>query len=80
MKTIRLLLLTLLIVSCSSEDEDCNCIKQTYIYDQVAVIGSNGLPTLQFTKVVLSQEQVTCQPEQTEVELTNGELFDIICD
>ena len=82
MRKLKLILISLLITSCSKEDlsDECNCIKETYKYNQTVVTGSNGLPRLQYTRVMLSTESVSCQDEQDQVEQGNGILFDIICE
>ena len=81
MKTIKLLLLTLLFVSCSADsvEEDCNCTKETYTIEQGVGVGQNGLPILTFDKVILSSETVECQLEQEASELGNNTFFDIKC-
>jgi len=80
MKSIKILLISLLILSCSANDDDCNCEKETYRYNQYTVTGSNGLPHLTFDKEVLSIETVNCQDEQDQVSQGNGVYFNITCD
>lgn len=81
MRTIKLLLLTLLLASCSREElnENCECNKITYEYVQGTTIGANGLPVTTFEKVILSEVEVQCQDEQTEVDNGDSTYFDIEC-
>lgn len=83
MKTIKLLLITLLITSCSSDSielDDCRCEKETFTFEQSITLGVNGLPVLSFNKVVLSNEAVNCQDEQDQVSIGNDIYFSITCD
>jgi len=78
----KLLFITgLLLASCSADsvEEDCNCEKETYTYEQRAVVGSNGLPTLIAFKVILSTERVPCQTEQEQVSMGDDTYFVIEC-
>ena len=82
MKTLKLLLLALLMASCSADsiDEDCNCKKITYTWEVEVVTGPNGLPTLVSRKVYLYEEVVNCQDEQTQVSNGDNVYFDIVCE
>lgn len=82
MKTIKLLIIALLLVSCSKDsvdEEGCECLKETYTYEQGATIGSNGLPVSTFNRVTLSIEEVVCQDEQEQTSLGNNNYFVIEC-
>lgn len=76
-----ILLFSLIILSCSAErvEDDCRCVKTTYEYNQVVSNGANGLPVIDFIKVVLFEENIDCNDEVKEVENGDGTLFDINC-
>lgn len=86
MKIIKILLLAILLVSCSTNDDstdedNCGCVKTTYEYDQYVVFDPvTGLPSIAFDKVILSTEQVNCQDEQEQASAGNQVYFDIICE
>ena len=84
MKTIKILIIALLISSCSADstDEDnCGCVNITYEYEQYVVFDPvTGLPSMAFDKVILSTEQVNCQDEQEQASAGNQVYFDIVCE
>ena len=79
MKPIKILILLLLITSCSSDNEDtCECTKTTYEIVQDVTIGSDGLPHLYFYNNILNETIVNCQNEVEQI--PEGDLyFDITC-
>ena len=80
MKTLKILLIALMIVSCSAEEtDDCNCIKEVYDIEQ-NVVWSNGLPTMQIEHVFLYDEPVGCIDEVSNQEMTGNQYFNIVCE
>ena len=76
------IVVSILLASCSASDnpnEDCNCEKETYTYEIIVLTGANGLPYLSSEKVILSNESVPCQDEQTQADLGDNIYFDIKC-
>ena len=83
MKAIKLLLITLLLSSCSEdriEDDSCRCNKETFTFEQTTTIGGGGLPVLTYERITLSNEDVACQDEQEQVSQGNDIYFTITCD
>ena len=83
MKTIKILIIALLISSCSADStaDYCGCVKITYEYEQYVVFDPvTGLPSMAFDKVILSTEQVNCQDEQEQASAGNQVYFDIVCE
>jgi len=76
----KLIILSALLLSCTAEDQDdCECIKETYKWNQQAITMPNGLPRMQATKEILSTQRVPCQEEQEQTPEGNGVYFDIDC-
>lgn len=83
MRKLFLLLAITLFFNCSTDsnnEDDCNCTKETYRYDQYVVTGSNGLPRLTFDKVVLSLENISCNDEADQVSNGDDTYYDIVCE
>lgn len=82
MKTIKILLLSIFIISCSADrvEDDCRCNKEVFTFEQRTTIGEGGLPVLTFERVTLSNEEVACQAEQEQVSQGDNTYFTITCD
>lgn len=80
MKKVLILLLAVLFINCSSEDDGCNCEKETWRYETRVVFLSNGLPVTRHERVTVSRVQVPCQDEQGQVRINDSDYFTISCD
>lgn len=84
MKTIKILLLALLIVSCSkdevSQDDVCSCEQTTY-EKEYYIIFINGQPQGRSRFIELNSEPVICQDEKDKDPLGYDNLFiDVKCE
>jgi hypothetical protein len=81
MKLFKILLLGLLITSCSTDsiEEGCGCVKEVYNNEVIVVTRPNGTMGLDNIITIVSTEVVGCQDEQTSVSIGNGNYFNITC-
>ena len=82
MKKLLILLIAVLIFSCSTEDDSdsgCTCEKETWLVEHgVAINPTTGLPYLTITETLVATEDVVCQDE-AQVLLQNDYYYKIIC-
>ena len=79
MKTLILSMALLFIVSCTKEEDDCNCTKNvmesiSYTYN----VG--GLPRLGVRNEFRYSENAGCQDEVNFVNMGNGYFYEITCE
>ena len=74
----KLIIILLILTSCSSDNDPCDCYKTTYKTEIVTVI-VNGVREERWQRNILSYDEIKCSDEVTAQYIGDDKYIDIEC-